>query len=333
MTNSQRLLILELLNALLMKINLKLGFGVLTVLFLIVACGSKKNAPLFLGSTPPNGIRIQDNFYCDQTEVTNFNWMEYMLSIKRTYGTYSAEHLATLPDTNVWKGDTNYRSYPKYYLRHPAYRDYPVVGISQEQAVNFTNWRSDRVFEYLLIREGVFQYDTVHRPEDNFTIEKYFRGEYFGLTPDTSIKYYPDFRLPTFAERAVVLKFADSLKTNYLKNCKGKKCEKCKAYNYWVISAETQPEDYGADAMASVGAGCIPYKYDPIHHLIGNSAEWLDEVGLLAGGSWDDKLDSLHTVQIGDSLIDYLQEVNAPTRTSGFRNVFEWKLASDLKLD
>jgi formylglycine-generating enzyme required for sulfatase activity len=32
--------------------------------------------------------------------------------------------------------------YVEYYLRHPAYRDYPVVGINWLQASDYCAWRT-----------------------------------------------------------------------------------------------------------------------------------------------------------------------------------------------
>jgi gliding motility-associated lipoprotein GldJ len=40
------------------------------------------------------------------------------------------------------------------YLRHPGYAEYPVVGVSWIQAVEFANWRSDRVNELNLEKAG-----------------------------------------------------------------------------------------------------------------------------------------------------------------------------------
>ncbi|MCZ9335594.1 hypothetical protein, partial [Klebsiella pneumoniae] len=36
------------------------------------------------------------------------------------------------------------------YLRHPAYAEYPVVGVNWIQAVEFCKWRTDRVNEKVL---------------------------------------------------------------------------------------------------------------------------------------------------------------------------------------
>ena len=55
------------------------------------------------------------------------------------------EEVEIYPDTTVWIKDFTY-SYnePMHndYFSHPAYQDYPVVGISWTQAVAFCNWRT-----------------------------------------------------------------------------------------------------------------------------------------------------------------------------------------------
>ena len=45
------------------------------------------------------------------------------------------------------------------YLRHPAYAEYPVVGVNWLQAVQYAEWRTDRVNEYILEREAYVQKD------------------------------------------------------------------------------------------------------------------------------------------------------------------------------
>ena len=69
------------------------------------------------------------SFYMDQTEVTNFQWLEYLYWISRAYEQYPMVYRNALPDTLCWRSPlAMMEKYVEYYLRHPAYRDYPVVG-------------------------------------------------------------------------------------------------------------------------------------------------------------------------------------------------------------
>ena len=161
------------------------------------------------------------SFYMDETEVTNHYWLEYLSWLQRVYGSSYPEVVRrALPDTLVWREKLAFNEpYVDYYLRHPAYRDYPVVGISWNQANDFCKWRTDRVNEQLLIREGLI----AHNPdgqldEDHFTTEAYLNGQYQGesvaeglrdLRPGSSgyrnVSYedgllQPAYRLPTEAE-------------------------------------------------------------------------------------------------------------------------------------
>lgn len=123
------------------------------------------------------------SFYMDETEVTNFSWLEYLFWLERIYGDSYPEIVnKALPDTLVWREKLEYNEpQVEYYLRHPAYRDYPVVGVNWLQANDYCAWRTDRVNEIILIREGLL----VHNPEaqvdeDHFTTDAYFAGQYEG---------------------------------------------------------------------------------------------------------------------------------------------------------
>lgn len=120
------------------------------------------------------------SFYMDQTEVTNFHWLEYLYWISRAYNeTYPMVYKNALPDTLVWRsqlGDNE--KYVDYYLRHPAYRDYPVVGVSWLQANDYCKWRTDRVNEYILIREGILDFNIDQRDDATFNTEAYYANQY-----------------------------------------------------------------------------------------------------------------------------------------------------------
>lgn len=98
--------------------------------------------------SPPGTVRITDTFYADQTEVSNWSWHEFEWHTARTYGQHSPEHLQTLPDSTMWPSVPGLSWQPKRsYYRDPRYKNYPVVGISHEQAVAFAKWRTARVQE------------------------------------------------------------------------------------------------------------------------------------------------------------------------------------------
>jgi gliding motility-associated lipoprotein GldJ len=120
------------------------------------------------------------SFYMDQTEVTNFNWLEYLYWISRAYNeNYPMVYKNALPDTLCWRSPLGFNEkFVDYYLRHPAYRDYPVVGVSWLQANDFCKWRTDRVNEYILIREGVLAWNTQQADDATFNTDAYYAGQY-----------------------------------------------------------------------------------------------------------------------------------------------------------
>jgi len=103
------------------------------------------------------------SFYMDETEVRNHDWCEYLYWVNRILGAnYPEAYKKALPDTLVWRDPLAYNEpYVEYYLRHPSYREYPVVGISWIQANEYCAWRSDRVNEMILIREGLKDWDPI----------------------------------------------------------------------------------------------------------------------------------------------------------------------------
>ncbi len=119
------------------------------------------------------------SFYMDQTEVTNFQWLEYLYWISRAYEQYPMVYRNALPDTLCWRSPlAMMEKYVEYYLRHPAYRDYPVVGVSWLQASDFCKWRTDRVNEYILVREGVLGWDVNAADAETFNTDSYLVGQF-----------------------------------------------------------------------------------------------------------------------------------------------------------
>ncbi|PLX10526.1 MAG: gliding motility lipoprotein GldJ, partial [Marinilabiliales bacterium] len=129
------------------------------------------------------------SFYMDETEVTNVNYREYIYWLQRVFLDYPEVMKQALPDTLVWLSKLGYNDpYMEYYFRHPAYQEYPVVGVNWKQARDFCAWRTDRVNELIMIREGLLFMDPNQQGEENFNTDAYFAGQYVGMVRDP----YPD---------------------------------------------------------------------------------------------------------------------------------------------
>jgi formylglycine-generating enzyme len=158
------------------------------------------------------------SFYMDQTEVRNLDYLEYLHWLNRVYAVdevFYEIYKKALPDTLVWRDPLAYNDpYVEYYLRHPAFRDYPVVGVNWLQSTDFCSWRTDRVNEGILIREGVLDWDLGQSVANNFNTDAYLAGKYEGVVkkllpkPDGTERkvrmedgiLLPKYRLPTEAE-------------------------------------------------------------------------------------------------------------------------------------
>lgn len=156
------------------------------------------------------------SFYMDETEVSNLDYREYLFWLKRVYPLNPEKYKKALPDTLVWREELAYNEpYITNYLRHPAYSNYPVVGVSWLQADAYTKWRTDRVNELTLINKGIITPDNAQSGENVFTTETFFAGLYQGIEGKKPLKdasgtsrrvrwedglLLPNYRLPTEAE-------------------------------------------------------------------------------------------------------------------------------------
>ncbi len=161
------------------------------------------------------------SFYMDETEVANIHYLEYLYWLSRVFGAdYPEVYKHALPDSLVWRDQLSYNEpMIKYYLRHPSYQYYPVVGVNWLQANDFCAWRTDRVNEQILIREGILRVNPNQINEDNFNTDAYLSGQYEGLVktmledlnPNSGSSgtrkariedgiFLPEYRLPTEAE-------------------------------------------------------------------------------------------------------------------------------------
>jgi len=142
--------------------------------------GQVNDDPMHDWNNSPNQQHVQ-SFYMDETEVTNIMYMEYLDWTKKVYPpeneNFTQIYNGVVPDTLVWRNRLGYNEVmTNNYLRHPAYQEYPVVGVSWIQANQFCVWRTDRINEDALERNGFLKEDakiTDVTADSNFSTNTY----------------------------------------------------------------------------------------------------------------------------------------------------------------
>ncbi|OFY83977.1 MAG: hypothetical protein A3F72_06330 [Bacteroidetes bacterium RIFCSPLOWO2_12_FULL_35_15] len=213
---------------------------------------------------PPGTVWLKDSIFIDQTEVRNLDYLEYLhwLQINDTIN-YSL----SLPDTLVWRDALSYNEpYVRYYLTHPAYRNYPVVGVSYEQAVNYCKWRTE-IVKYFADRIN---------PKSSFGSSYKAKTFYYRLPTKE------EWEIAAYAGICQIYGFEGIHVNNNLLN-----------YNV----KEAALLSYASDVTVPAKRG-TPNKFN-LYNTIGNVAEMIAEKGVSKGGSW---LHSLDECKITDSI-------------------------------
>jgi sulfatase modifying factor 1 len=152
------------------------------------------------------------SFYMDKTEVANVHYREYLFWLQRVFDPSDPANLpileAALPDTLVWRSELSYNEpLVEFYLRHPGFNDYPVVGVTWKQAHDFCLWRGDRVNEGILLQKGFINKQGIQgqQQENNFTSKSYLLGLYQTAPGKTATsKKKNDLRTPQGQPRTTV---------------------------------------------------------------------------------------------------------------------------------
>ncbi|RNI32691.1 gliding motility lipoprotein GldK [Rufibacter immobilis] len=185
-------------------------------------------------------------FYMDETEITNNEYRQFVDAIRQdSLDILGEEFVMTqlYPDTTVWVKDFTYHMgdpLMEYYYSHPAFDDYPVVGVDWFAAKYFNSWR------------------TKHK--NNYNVES-------GMAP------MPSFRLPSEAEWEYAARGGRDLATYpwggpYLRNAKG-----CMLANF-----KPGRGDYYSDGFTYTAPVGQYYPNDfGLYDMSGNVAEWCED--------------------------------------------------------
>lgn len=126
----------------------------------------------------PRRITVS-SFYMDQYEIRNIDWREYTNWMQLVFGKTAPKLVAKVqPNVKVWREELAYNEpYLENYFTHPAFDQYPVVGVTWEQAMDYCTWRTDRINELALIRAGIIlppDFTKLDKEENEDSIAKTF---------------------------------------------------------------------------------------------------------------------------------------------------------------
>jgi formylglycine-generating enzyme len=185
-------------------------------------------------------------FYMDETEITNNQYRQFMNVIRQdSLDVLGEEYVMTelYPDTTVWVRDFTYHMgdpMMEYYYTHPAFDDYPVVGVDWFAAKYFSKWRTNH--------------------KNNYNKEN-------GMAP------MPNFRLPSEAEWEYAARGGRDFATYpwggpYLRNSKG-----CMLANFKPGRGDFYSDGYSYTAPVSA---YFPNDFG-LYDMAGNVSEWCED--------------------------------------------------------
>ncbi len=211
-------------------------------------------------TTVPNCVPVKEGLlYAAVTELTNFQYAEFLYDLRMQD---SKSYMAMYPDTGAWRlGGAFNEPYVEYYHRHPAYRDYPVVNITWEQANAYCDWLEKR------LNQGVFasHKSVIARVDVRLPTELEWKLAARGGNPDATFPWYGT------GMRHTEKPFQGLFMAN---------CVRGRGDYMGVAGGLNDNADITAPAKSY-----WPNGYG-LYNMAGNVAEMLAEPGRTRGGSW-----------------------------------------------
>ncbi len=248
-----------------------------------------------------NCVPIKGDFlFAAQTELTNFQYLEFLSSVEKTKGKEYVKQMT--PDSTVWNMPMgNNQKYVEYYFRHPAYRNHPVVGITKLQALEYCKWLEETLNKLENNNpKSCVQKLIVRLPTDEEWQNAAKAGDVNALFPWEGSEM-----------RRTDNKFKGATQANYIRDTES------------FTNPQGNPNN-SYDIIAPVES-YWPNKYR-IYNMSGNVAEMLQEEGRTRGGSWASRAPYL---EINGK--DEFQGFTKPSAKIGFRYFIEIVDFKDIK--
>lgn len=200
-----------------------------------------------------------DSLYVAKTEVTNEEYLEFTQYIQRNH---SDVYSSVLPNSIKWKSVPNKpKAYEEYYFKHPAYKNFPVVNITNAQAVQFCEWKTIQLNNQL----------------DNMPIEKRDSVKAFNVRLPNRFEWRDAAlgKLPTYSK--YTWKGTRMRDENGLFQCRFRYTKgKIKVGKKVIKASDDLLSPVNAFAPNSIG----------IYNMCGNVSEILHKDSIAVGGHW-----------------------------------------------
>lgn len=255
--------------------------------YLGVSFGQEMNKAMLINCVPIH----KEILWMSKTEVSNVQYEEYLYYLKNN--TNEEDYLSAIQDTNIWLNKPYNPKYANYYHIHPAYKDYPVVGLTKEQAKAYCEWLTTILNQNYTtelkhpVKEVVVRLPT--EKEWKTAAQAGNPSAIFGWEGNTP--------------RSTLKKFEGQLKGNFIRG-KG---------DFMGVAGSIND---GADVTAPVQS-YWPNKFG-LYNMSGNVSELLLDSDKAIGGSWKTYLPALEIEANAK-----FREDAKPSSSVGFRYVVE----------
>ena len=265
------------------------------------------DSTLFAGGIPRR--TAIEPYYISATEVTNADWREFyqakVLELGESIGKSNF-----FPDTASWVKEFPYRyngPMSRHYFSHPKFNDYPVVGITWDQAKAYCTWKSKKL-KILLAKSG--------------------------------INSAPEFRLPTEAEweYAAMKKAKDKKKRGespygWLEKDQIRLISELANIGQIRDINNIMLKQYGEDGcLYTCKVASYPPNENKLYDMAGNVSEWTNDQGsIMAYRKKEDTIKILTKSSEIESEIEHVKN-NADIEDPEFKRLIIESLAHNMKV-
>ena len=236
---------------------------------------------------------FQDSIWIAKTELSNGEYLTYVN--ESIIGLTEKEVAVLEPNKYLWNSvKTKQKPYEEYYFKHPAYKDYPVVNITREQAIKFCEWKTSELNKYL---ESLTEKEKKGIKKVKVRLPKDVEWKFAALG---GLPGYSDYPWKGLGMRIESGRDQGLFRANFMDNTGEIRVEKNKIN---ALDDLTTP----VTSFYKNGYG--------LYNMSGNVAELIGDKYIVRGGHWDSFKDGLR--------LNTYEPYTGASPTVGFRYVIE----------